>query len=48
MFYLVDYLGGLPGAYFMQANFSLIFFVASLLLMFLLTIIIKPYVKKTD
>ncbi len=48
MFYLVDYLGGLPYAYFIQTNFSLIFLVVSLLLMFLLTIIIKPYVKQTD
>ncbi len=48
MFWLVDFLGSLPYAYFMQANFSLEFFLVSLLLMFLITIIIKPYVKKTD
>jgi len=48
MFYLVEYLASLPYAYFRQTNFSLELLIISLILMFIITIIIKPYVKTAD
>lgn len=48
MFCLIEYLGALPYSYFQQANFSLEFLIISLSLMLIITMIIKPYVKKAD
>lgn len=48
MFYLVEHLGSLPYAYWQEPNFFLAFFLVSLVLMVMITIIIKPYAKQTD